>query len=227
MMKIKKIDHACFVIQVNEKRIVTDPFSVDIESAISSNNDIVNPDYVLLSHGHNDHIDGLMKIIGSNTIVISNFEICNFLSKKGIHCIDMNMGGELFLNDIKIAMVPAIHSSSIEENGNVIYAGLACGYIIKFLKNTLYFAGDTDLFYDMKLIDKLYSPNIGLIPIGGRFTMNIEKACFACNEFLNLSVVIPIHYDTFPPIAVNMDDFINGIQSTKVQVLRNGDSIEL
>lgn len=66
----------------------------------------------------------------------------------------------------------------------------------------------------MKLIDQFYSPNIGLIPIGGRFTMNIEKACLACNEFLNLSIVIPMHYDTFPPIAVNMEAFVNGVRST-------------
>lgn len=226
-MKIKKIDHACFVIQLNGKRIVTDPFSVDFKSAVTTNAELVNPDLILLSHGHNDHIDGLTAIIGENTRVISNFEICNYLGRKGIQCIDMNMGGELIFDGLKIAMVPAIHSSSIDENGNIIYAGLACGYIIEFLKDSIYFAGDTDLFYDMKLIDRIYSPNIGLIPIGGRFTMNIEKACIACNEFLNLSTVIPMHYNTFLPIEVDMNVFIKGIQSSKVRVLNNGEFIEL
>ncbi|MDR2266934.1 MAG: metal-dependent hydrolase [Christensenellaceae bacterium] len=222
MLSITKIQHACFLISAGNATIVTDPYCTDIENAIKQFPTIKNPDYILVSHGHHDHIGNLFDILGNKTTVIANFEICNFLARKGItKLIPMNTGGRLEFTGGSFTMVHAIHSSTIEDNGESLYAGLACGYIISIGGKTIYFAGDTDLFGDMQIMEELYKPQIGLLPIGGRFTMNIASAAFACNNYFNFEIIIPMHYNTFPPIAVNTDDFVGAIKKSKVVVLND------
>lgn len=104
-------------------------------------------------------------------------------------------------------MLPAIHSSSIElDDGGNLYAGLACGYLIKHNNQPVYHAGDTCLFSDMKLINELYHPNIGLLPIGGRFTMSIPDAIYACKNFFAFNTVIPMHYENDEMIVNYFDE---------------------
>ena len=228
-MKITYLGHSCFTFECAGKKLIIDPF-------IKSNPNFVEiawekaqkADYILLTHGHSDHIGDAIELAkSSNATVISNYEICNWLSAQGISCFDLNMGCTTIETDIEIKMLPAIHSSSIElDDGGNLYAGLACGFLIKHNNKSVYHAGDTCLFSDMKLINELYHPNIGLLPIGGRFTMSISDAVFACKNFFTFDTVIPMHYDTFAPINANPNILKESLLETDVKILSIGKEID-
>ena len=227
-MKLMYLGHSCFTIECAGKKIIIDPF-------IKSNPKFTEAiwrqarqlDYILLTHGHSDHIGDTIELArDSGAIVISNYEICNWLSAQGISCVDLNMGSTVIEGSIEITMLPAIHSSSIElDNGENFYAGLACGYLIKHDSKSVYHAGDTCLFSDMKLINDLYHPNIGLLPIGGRFTMSVSDAVYACKNFFTFDVVIPMHYDTFPPINADPEILKNALSESSVKILSMGETV--
>lgn len=228
-MKITYLGHSCFKIDVAKKAIVIDPFIRSNPHFIESTlEEVKKIDYILLTHGHSDHIgDSIELAKASGATIISNYEICNWLSAKGISCFDLNMGTVVLDCGIEITMLPAKHSSSIElENGNNLYAGLACGYLIKYDNQSIYHAGDTCLFGDMKLINDLYHPNIGLLPIGGRFTMTVKDAIYACENFFTFDTVIPMHYNTFPPIKADPNILKNSLKNTNIEILAIGENVE-
>src|SRR5262249_40780277 len=138
----------------------------------------------------------------SGAHVVAPYELALWLQKKGLqHVSGMNPGGTLHMLGLSITMVPAIHSSSVEDNGHVVYAGIASGYVIRFEDGTtVYFAGDTSLFGDMRLIGEMYKPSIGFLPIGDLYTMGPEEAAKAC-ELIGVTQVVPMHYGTFPALT--------------------------
>lgn len=230
-MKILWLGHSAFLIYCNGKKILIDPFvSGSGKFPQSCREEVENPDYIVLTHGHGDHIgDTLSLYSAGRTRVVANFEICNWLKSKGIrNCVDMNIGGSHVEKGIRFTMVQAVHSSSIEDEGSIIYGGLAAGFIISYDNKSVYHFGDTDIFGDMGLIQRLYSPDIGLIPIGGRYTMSPESAAFACNEYFEFKTVVPMHYGTFPPIARDVEDFAGRLKrKDSLCCLRPGEHIEL
>jgi L-ascorbate metabolism protein UlaG (beta-lactamase superfamily) len=216
------------MLEIAGKKLIIDPFlkaNPRFKEALWQQ--AQNPSHVLITHGHNDHLGDAIELAKTNdATIIANFEICNWLTSKGINnCFDMNMGGEVFIGDLlKIVMLPAMHSSSIEmEDGNNIYAGLACGYLIHYNNYSIYHAGDTSIFKDMQLINDLYRPNIGLLPIGGRFTMNIDNAIYICKNIFSFDTIIPMHYDTFPPISVDVNVLKKSLANTDVRILGIGE----
>ena len=156
-------------------------------------------DLILVSHGHSDHItDAAAMAKQTGATVVAVWEITSWLGSKGIKNLEpMNRGGTVNLKGLRITMTDARHSSSIDENGTV-YLGEAAGFVVK-LENeqTIYFAGDTSLFGDMKLIGELYKPDIAFLPIGDRFTMGPDTAAMAA-KWLGVKQVVPMHYGTFP-----------------------------
>jgi len=161
-------------------------------------------DAIFLTHAHSDHLGDLVGIAKEfRPKLIANFETCWWLGGKGFEKLisPMNKGGSQQVGDFTVTMTHAMHSNSIEDDGEVVYAGEPAGYIVRLPGDvTLYHAGDTAVFGDMKLIAELYRPQIALLPIGDLFTMGPSEAAMAI-RFLGVKDVIPMHYATFPALT--------------------------
>ena len=195
------LGHATFLVNTpGGKRVLFDPWVTGNPSSPESAKKIDKVDLMLVTHGHSDHTGDVVSIGRSTGAhVVAPFELSVWFQKKGLQNVTgMNPGGTMKALGLSITMVQAFHSSSIEENGQNIYAGVATGYVVK-LENgvTIYFAGDTALFGDMRLIGELYKPQIAFLPIGDHFTMGPEQAAKAV-EFLGVKQMVPMHYGTFP-----------------------------
>jgi L-ascorbate metabolism protein UlaG (beta-lactamase superfamily) len=178
-------------------------------------------DAVLVTHGHNDHMSdaaGVARATGAP--VVANFEICRWLERKGIRALrPMNKGGTHRIGDVRVTMVDARHSSSFEEGGATHYLGEAAGFVLRFDDGpTVYCAGDTALFGDMRLIGELYSPAIACLPIGDVFTMGPEDAARAC-AMLGVRQVLPIHHGTFPALTGTPADLRRYAEPLGIEVL--------
>jgi L-ascorbate metabolism protein UlaG (beta-lactamase superfamily) len=157
-------------------------------------------DLMLVSHGHGDNMGDAVKIaVEHQPHIIAMNELCGYLSSKGAKdCSGGNTGGTQEWKGLRITMVNAIHSSSIQDGDGLLYAGLAVGFVIRLSDGfTIYHAGDTDVFAGMELIGRLYKPDVALLPIGSHFTMGPLEAAEAI-RLLGIKNIIPIHYGTFP-----------------------------
>lgn len=202
--EITYLGHATFTIQSSAgKRILIDPW-VQGNPAVPEHLKRLAPlDYVLITHGHYDHIGDAVEIAAAHprAVFVCNFETSVWLNAKGVpesSVIGMNKGGTVDLDGIKVTMVHADHSCGILDEGKIVYGGDPCGYVVAFENGfTLYHAGDTNVFSDMALIHELYRPEAAFLPIGGHYTMGPREAAKAC-EFLQAPTVIAMHHHTFP-----------------------------
>ncbi len=229
MVVVKWIGHSCFLIKGNKEKILIDPFIKENPVAKYREEDLLNIDLILVTHGHLDHLGDTIDIATKNkSKVISIYEIAVYLSKFGIDTIGMNFGGKYKYKDVEIYLFPAIHSSSIiDDRDNIIYLGNPGSFVIKIDNRTIYHAGDTMVFSDMKLIrDIVGKIDLALLPIGGLFTMDIEQAKIAI-ELLKPSKVIPMHYNTFSLIKANPHELKEIVKDSEVIVLHPGEHIEI
>jgi L-ascorbate metabolism protein UlaG (beta-lactamase superfamily) len=200
-LSITWLGHSTFILQSpGGKRIVTDPWLDGNPACPASMKKIDKADLILVSHGHFDHAGDVVSVArATGATVVGIFELCAWLEAKGVkNTSPMNMGGTQRIGEIGVTMTPALHSSGTVEDGRPIYLGEPAGYVITFEDGLkAYFAGDTALFSDMKLVKELYAPTIAFLPIGDHFTMGPEAAARAC-EFLGVKQVVPMHWGTFP-----------------------------
>lgn len=219
--------HSVVKIKTKEYTILIDPF-------IRGNNltDLVvedeKPDVILLTHGHNDHVGDTVEIAKAcNALVIAPFELANYIGWQGVKTHPMHIGGARQFEFGKVKFTQAFHGSSFEtEDQEMIYTGMPAGILFTAEGKTIYHAGDTALFGDMKLIGERHPIDLAFLPIGDNFTMGIEDAAYAV-ELLKPQAVVPVHYNTFPPIQQNPQDFKELVKGAAVHVLKVGEGVEM
>jgi L-ascorbate metabolism protein UlaG (beta-lactamase superfamily) len=198
------LGHATFLFQSpGGKRIALDPWITGNPSSPEAAKKLGRLDLILITHGHHDHTgDAVALARSSEAHVVAPYEVAVWLQGKGLQRVTgMNPGGTLHMLGLTITMVPAMHSSSVTEDGRPMYLGVATGYVMRFENGlTVYFAGDTGIFGDMRLIGEMYQPAIAFLPIGDLYTMGPEQAAKAC-ELLGIRQVVPMHYGTFPALT--------------------------
>jgi L-ascorbate metabolism protein UlaG (beta-lactamase superfamily) len=202
------------------RRLLFDPWLTN-PSCPESERTIDRLDLMLLTHGHDDHIGDAVKVArDTRAHVVAPYELSVWLQQKGLKSVTgMNPGGTLAVLGLSITMVPAQHSSSTVEDGRIVYLGVAAGYVLRFEDGlTIYFAGDTSIFGDMRLIGEMYGPAIAFLPIGDLYTMGPEQAARAC-ELLGVTQVVPMHYGTFPALTGTPERLRQLVEPRGVKVL--------
>lgn len=222
--------HSAFSLQADEKEIIIDPF---LSGNPASNTDpaSVNPSTILISHAHNDHVGDTVDIAKrTNANVITTVELANFLGTQGLeNVVGANHGGTVTFDGGTVKFTPAWHSSVYTlPDGSTAAHGVPAGMVIRFGGKTIYFSGDTALFGDMQLIGE-EGLDIAILSIGDHFTMGPKDALKA-TRMLSAATVIPCHYNTFPAIEQDADQFrkdLEGQTASKVIVLQPGESTEI
>jgi L-ascorbate metabolism protein UlaG (beta-lactamase superfamily) len=202
-MNFTYFGHSCFLIEFNGKKLLFDPFISGNPIAQEISADHIEADYILLTHGHGDHVMDAEAIARRcDATILTNFEISEWCTAKGLKTIGLNQGGKTKLDFGTVKYVTAIHSSSLPDGS---YAGNPGGFVIWDNKSCFYHAGDTALTMDMKLIP-LTCPKLdfAILPIGDYFTMGYEDAALAA-EFIQCDQIIGSHFDTFPPVTINQE----------------------
>ena len=226
-MKLTWFGHSAFRLETGGAVIMIDPFLSENPSWNGTVEEAsAGATHVVLTHGHSDHMGDAKAICASTgAALIASFEVCMYLGLEKME--PMNTGGGIALEDFHVALTPALHSSSLDGYD----LGPANGVVItpKNGDRVVYHAGDTGLFSDMKLIEEIYQPRVGLIPIGDRFTMGAHTAAIACRKFFNFDVIIPMHWGSFPIIEQSPDAFLAemGEKAGHVRPMKPGETVEL
>ncbi|MDQ4100068.1 MAG: metal-dependent hydrolase [Chloroflexota bacterium] len=228
-MKLTYLGHAAFMLQADGQTVLVDPFLSDNPTA-AINADNVDANTILLTHAHNDHVGDTVAIAKrTGATVIATLELADWLSEQGVeNAIAANHGGIVQFSGGSTKLVPAWHTSSYRTANGVVAIGAPAGHVVRFGGKTTYFAGDTCLFLDMQLIGD-EGLDVAVIPIGDHFTMGPADAIKAA-KFLRAGIVIPCHYDTFPPIQQDADQFRSDVEesiSCLCHPLQSGESLDL
>ena len=221
-MKYTFLGHACFKIDTGNERLLFDPFLTgNSQAAVKA--DKVRCEYILLSHAHGDHFGDANEIaLRTGALVVAIPEVISLFSDSVSNFQPMNLGGQFKADFGTVKMVQAWHSCGAA-------GGIPCGFIIKFNEGpTIYYSGDTALFGDMKLFGELFDIDYAIMPIGDNYTMGPDDALLAA-KFLKAKHVIPLHYNTWPVIAQNAEDFKKsaGDKGIDVMIVKPGETIEL
>ncbi|MGI6424806.1 MAG: metal-dependent hydrolase [Tepidanaerobacteraceae bacterium] len=221
LLKVEFLGHAAFLITEGEFTLLFDPFLTGNPLA-SKKADEIKPKHILVSHAHSDHLGDTVAIAkNSGAKVYTTFELGQMFEKEGIDVQPGNLGGWLPADFGAVKLFQAFHGSGIA-------GGHACGFVVELRDKKIYFAGDTALFGDMSLLQS-EEIDLALLPIGDVFTMGIEDAAKAV-EFIKPKNVIPMHYNTFPPIQKNPMEFKKLVEAntqTNVLIVKPGESVEI
>jgi L-ascorbate metabolism protein UlaG (beta-lactamase superfamily) len=229
-MQITWLGHGSFQFELPSGQVLLmDPW-VEGNPAYPKAHTIDRVNTICISHGHFDHIHDTPRLAKRFTPeVVGIVETCNWLESKGVkNTRAMNKGGSQIVGDVTVTMTHAVHSCGILDDGKIIYGGEAAGYVLHLPDGrTLYFAGDTNVFTDMQLIEQLYHPQLAFLPIGDLFTMSPREAAVAC-RLLKAKKVVPMHFGTFPSLTGRPEQLRERIADTGTEVwaLEPGKTVE-
>ena len=233
-MKLTWYGHATFRLETDQATILIDPFlsgnphvSDAMQQAASE-----GVTHIALTHGHGDHVGDTLEIAeATGATVLANYDLIQWLQHQGLQNVDPgNTGGTLHHDGFSVTFVQAFHSSAtIDENGIAHSLGMPNGLVFHFQDGpSVYHMGDTDIFGDMALIEELHQPQVGLVPVGDRFTMGGAVAALACQRYFKFKTIIPCHFGTFPIIDATADAFVTAMGETEaVKLAELGVAIEI
>ena len=226
-MKLTWLGHSACHIEASAQSILIDPFFTGNPTYPEGWEDgLERCDAIVLTHGHDDHVGDTARLAQKyGSTVFAQPEICGWLGGQGVSKSEpMNIGGCVSQGGVDFCMVQAFHSSATTNDGVPIDLGDPAGFVLRADGRAVYHAGDTGIFSDMQLIQRIYRPSTALLPVGDRFTMGPELAAMACNEFLSVDLVIPIHWGTFDLLHGDPKDFAHRVTRGKVLMLKPGES---
>ncbi|MBY0027142.1 metal-dependent hydrolase [Priestia aryabhattai] len=225
-MHVSYHGHSIIKIETKGKTILIDPFITGNELT-DLNAEEVKADVILLTHGHNDHVGDTVEIAKrSGALIVAVAELATYLSWQGLNVHPMSIGGAYTFDFGTVKLTQAFHGSSYTENNEkIIYTGMPAGLLLTIEGKTIYHAGDTALFSDLKLIGR-HKPDLAFLPIGDNFTMGPEDAAIAA-EWVQAKLVVPIHYNTFPVIKQDPHQFVESLSGIEGKVLKAGEGLDL
>lgn len=221
-MKITWLGHGSFRIEISDQVLLVDPWFAgnpvfpegrEAEACLGAT-------AILITHGHGDHASSARAIAIEKSIPIACiYELATGPAFEGAECIGFSKGGTISLGDVKVTMVNAVHSSSLDLGNGQLIAGSEAGFMIAGEDHTIYVTGDTDIMADMSWMGEYHNPDVGILCCGGHFTMDMDRAAFAAKKYFNFRTVIPCHYKTFPLLAPSAEPLKAALPGVDVRII--------